>query len=118
MSTIISGYASQICDYAGFSTRVKQSDLEIRLANTLSGMRSEGLLSGSEWAGLDAVWYGLHWYVQTGRATAEIESELRSLSGRQMVRLIVKIWADGCNVSGDVGNWLRKWQGAYARLIK
>lgn len=117
-SIVISAYADKIAKYAGFTARVKRQDVDARFASVIGQMYSEELLTASEWSGFDAIWYGLHWYVQTGRATLEIESELKSLSGPQLIRLVVKIWLDGVNVSGNVGQWLQKYQKSYARMIK
>lgn len=111
---LISSYSDQILKSAGFTRRVSRSEVEANLCRVLKSMD----LSPSEWCGLDAVWYGIKWYVHTGRATTQIESELKSLTGYQLIRLIVKIWLDGCNTPGDTGDWLRKWAGSYAKLAK
>ncbi len=116
--SLISIYSNQICVAAGFTSRVKRSKVDAILCNVLRIAKEDGILTASEWSGLDAVWYGINWYIQTGRATVEIESELKALTGLQLIRLVVKIWLDGCNTPGDAGDWLRKWQGGYARMIK
>ena len=116
--SLISTYAAQICEYAGYSNRVKRDRVDATLPRVIQGMKANGIFTASEWSGLDAVFYGINWYIQTGRATVEIESELKALTGRQLICLVVKIWLDGVNVSGDAGEWLKRYQGSYARLIK
>ncbi|NEP13737.1 MAG: hypothetical protein F6K14_26755 [Symploca sp. SIO2C1] len=64
---------------------------------------------------MDAIIYGIAWYIEIGRATAEIEQELKALTGRKFLRLVVRIYLDGVDVSGNVGSWLRSHQGSFSR---
>lgn len=96
-----------LCDYAGFSTRVKRQEITLRLGWVLRDAREDGLINTAEWCALDAIVYGLAWYVQTGRATVEIAQALDGLSGRKFLALVCCMELEGVAVSGDVGPWLR-----------
>ena len=81
-------------------------------------MTEDGIYSRDQELAFNAIWYGIHWYTQTGRASAETEKEIESLTGFQILKLVFKIWADGINTSGDAADWLNKWQGSYVKLLR
>ena len=115
--SLISEFTKDICATSGYSNRVNRKVVDLTLKGNLKSLCDDKKITVAQWSAYDSIWYGLHWYVQTGRASVQIENELNSLNGYQVIRLIVKIWLDGIKTSGNVGDWLQKWQGSYLKLI-
>ena len=99
----------------GWNNRVARHLVDGGLYQALKSLRSGDALTSAEWCALDAIHYGLNWYIQTGRASLELESELKSLTGLQYIKLVVAMHADGIDVSGNVGQWLHQYRGRLAK---
>ena len=116
--SVILMYAKELLEFCNYSVRVKRSVVDTLFLSHIRSMREDGIYSQEQAIAYDAIWYGIHWYIQTGRASTETEKEIQSLTGLQIIKLVFKIWADGAKTSGDTADWLRKWQGSYVRLLR
>jgi hypothetical protein len=116
--SVVAEYAQEFLFFCNYTTRVKRNVIDTLFTSNIRSMQEDGIYSQQQAIAFDAIWYGIHWYIQTGRASVEIEKEIHSLTGFQILKLVFKIWADGANTSGEAGDWLNKWQGSYARLCR
>ena len=116
--SVIAEYAQEFLSFCNYTARVKRNVIDTLFTSNVRSMQEDGIYSQEQAIAFDAIWYGIHWYIQTGRASAETEKEIQSMTGLQVLKLVFKIWADGVNTSGETGDWLNKWQGSYARLCR
>ena len=115
---LIRSFAKEILNYAEWTTRVKREKVNRQLFYTLENMRKDGAIDTKRWSQWDGILYGIVQYVRTGRATVEIENKLDSLTGYGFIKLIIKMWLDGCNCPGDAWDWLRKKGHNLDKLIR
>ena len=117
-SSVIAKYAQEFLSFCNYTARVKRNIIDTLFTSHIRSMQEDGIYSQQQVIAFDAIWYGIHWYIQTGRASAETEKEIQSMTGLQILKLVFKIWADGVNTSGEASDWLNKWQGSYAKLLR
>ena len=78
----------------GFTPRVKREVLDLSIVKAI---KSAGF-DGPNWSFIDAINYGIVYYIKTGRACLEIEREISDLSSRKYVGLIARMYEDGIKV--------------------